>query len=210
MPYSKWLMRAYIIILTLGIQACSTTPLSPDGKQAPTSKQDAGPSTSAQTSANPAAMKAYQQALQATEKGDRKRGIKLFTAISEQYPQFSGPQTNLGLIYFKQGDSAKAEVAFNKAIGINPKNATAYNHLGIIHRQQGRFDQAEKAYLSAIQYQPAYANAHLNLGILYDIYLLKLDKALQHYQKYQSLQATEDTTVKKWTIGLKRRLKVSK
>jgi len=193
----------------LGIQACSTTAVSPD--QQPTqatveSRDKPGTKTPA---IDPAANSTYLQALRTIEQGNEGQAIKLLSDMSRQYPALSGPQTNLGLIYYNQDDIVKAEAAFKAALGINPKNAVAHNHLGIIYRRQGRFREAETAYLSAIQHKPDYANAHLNLGILYDIYLLKLDKALQHYQKFQSLQASEDKTVKNWIIGLKRRLKVS-
>ncbi len=209
MRYSR-LLFAPGIVLILAIQACSTTTVSPDKKPAAVTTAGSATKQAAKPAIDPVASNAYQRALRAITQGNEDQAVSLLTDMTGQYPNFSGPHANLGLLYLRQGDSIKAEAAFNAALRVNPNNAVANNHLGIIYRQQGRFSEAEQAYLNALQSKPDYANAHLNLAILYDIYLLKLDKALQHYQQFQSLQAAEDNTVKNWIIGLKRRIKVSK
>ena len=52
-----------------------------------------------------------------------------------------------------------------------------------------------------------YAGAYLNLGILFDIYLQDLVKALQEYEKYQSLTQQEDSQVAGWIVDIQRRIK---
>ena len=159
---------------------------------------------------NPNAARDYNEALTTMRQEDYQQALVLLKRMTEKYPELSGPHTNIGIIHYRAGRLKEAQQAFNKAVAINPENAAAYNHLAIAQREDGLFNEAEQSYLKAIEQQPDFANAHLNLGILYDIYLLQLDKALQHYERYQSLQETEDATVKNWIIGLKRRLKVSK
>jgi Tfp pilus assembly protein PilF len=191
------------------LSGCSTIPLeSPE--QATVVDSTTGQAKPATASVNPAAAATYNQALTAIKQGNNTLATRLLTAMSKDYPKLSGPPTNLGLIYFREGDLDRAEAAFQQALALNPENAVAHQHMGIIYRHQGKFEQSEQAYLKAIKSQPDYANAHLNLAILYDIYLLKLNNSLRHYEKYQSLQSAEDNTVKKWIIGLKQRIKVSK
>ena len=48
--------------------------------------------------------------------------------------------------------------------------------------------------------------AYLNLGILYELYLGRLDDALQAYQKYQALSESADQRVAGWVSDLERRL----
>ena len=75
-------------------------------------------------------------------------------------------------------------------------------------RRQGKFRDAEAAYLKAVTARPDYALAHYNLGVLNELYLQRLDNALVHYEKYQSLTG-EDKQVEKWITDLKRRLAAS-
>ena len=206
MTYSRLLLPAGILC-ALFIQACSTTAVSPEQQATLVEGRE---QQAAKPTIDAAAMNSYQQALRAVEQGNDDQAVSMLNAMTERYPAFSGPHANLGLIYLRQGDHTRAEGALQAATRINPKNAVAHNHLGIVYRHQGRFNDAESAYLSALQHRPDYANAHLNLAILYDIYLQKLDGALQHYQQFQTLQGSEDEDVKKWIIGLKRRIKVSK
>jgi DNA-directed RNA polymerase subunit F len=42
---------------------------------------------------------------------------------------------------------------------------------------------------------------------LYDLYLGNLDKALAHYNRFQSLSPEKDKEVEKWIADLKRRIK---
>ena len=159
---------------------------------------------------DPKATAAFQKALNAIATGNNDLAISLLTELADSHPTLSGSHTNLGLIYFKDGDMDRAEAAFGQAISINDANPTAHTHLGIIYRQKGRFTDAEQAYLRAIEHVPEYGLAHLNIGILYELYLRKLTDALRHYETYQSLQESEDETVKKWIVGLKRKLKLPK
>lgn len=202
MKYNR-LHALFVLSAMLTMQACS---IMPTAKL--TDKTDADkPGTS---KADPKAQIAFKLALHAIEQNNDEHAINILTDMAEAYPDLSGSHTNLGLIYFRIGDLEKAEAAFQEATKVNPGNAVAYNHLGILYRMAGRFSEAEGTYLNAIQNKPDYANAHLNLGILYDIYLRKLDKALHHYETFQSLQPEQEPTVKKWIIGLKRRIKRSK
>lgn len=156
---------------------------------------------------SPEARKNYDEALVAMRDGDNNKAKSQLLDLTKTYPNLSGPYTNLGLIYFREGKIDDAQAAFEQAIKVNPKSAVSYNHLGIIHRGKGKFKEAEDNYLQALSINKDYAYAHLNIGILYDLYLGELEKALDHYNRFQKLSSEEDPEVKKWIIDLKRRIK---
>ena len=56
-------------------------------------------------------MNSYQQALRAIAQGNDEQAVSMLGAMTERYPSFSGPHANLGLIYLRQGDHARAEAA---------------------------------------------------------------------------------------------------
>jgi tetratricopeptide (TPR) repeat protein len=75
----------------------------------------------------------------------------------------------------------------------------------MLFRRNGKFLEAEAAYLKAVTVSPDYALAHYNLGVLYELYLQRLDEALQHFVAYQSIVG-EDRQVEKWIADLRRRV----
>lgn len=127
--------------------------------------------------------------------------------LTENHPELSGPWLNLALNYSAQQQPEKAEVAFAQAIASNPKNIYAYNRFAIFQRQAGKFNEAETLYKQALQHWPDYPDGHLNLAVLYELYMGKLELALQHYQTYQSLQGEPERQVAGWIIDLHRRIK---
>ncbi|HEC20563.1 MAG TPA: tetratricopeptide repeat protein [Gammaproteobacteria bacterium] len=150
---------------------------------------------------------AYQAALDAMRAGKTAQAEKALRQLSEQYPNYSGPQTNLGILYFHQNKLDKAKASFLAALEINPDNVVSLNHLGIISRNEGDFQQAKKYYEKALKIDPKYAYAHLNYGILLELYMGKRKEALAHYKRYQALTPKEDVEVKKWIVDLGRRVK---
>ena len=66
------------------------------------------------------------------------------------------------------------------------------------------FGTTMTAYLKAVTVSPDYALAHYNLGVLNELYLQRLDAALQHFEAYQALVG-EDKQVAKWITDLRRR-----
>lgn len=127
-----------------------------------------------------------------------------FQQLSVAYPQFAGPQLNLGLLYLHDSKLANAQAAFKAALKATPTNAVAADELGIVERKLGKFSDAEAAYLSAIAADPNYAPAHLNLGMLYDLYLAEPKKALEQYERYIEI-AGENKQVAGWVIEVHKR-----
>ena len=118
--------------------------------------------------------------------------------------RISGPWVNIGLAHKELNEPKKAKASFEKALSINPNNPYALNHLAIMHRKEGDFKKAEGFYKKALSAYPDYQNAHLNLGILCELYLRKIDCAVEHYQQYLNLSGGQDKQVTAWVAQLKK------
>ncbi len=153
----------------------------------------------------PAALTLYEQAVASMAAGDTIDAELRFQEFLLQYPDYPGAHVNLAIIFAARDDLQAAEMSLTDALIIDPVHAQALNQLGMLLRRQGRFEEAESAYMKAVTADPDYALAHYNLGVLNDLYLQRLDTALDHYERYQAL-AGEDQQVTRWIADLKRRI----
>lgn len=155
----------------------------------------------------PNALAAYASAVASLRAGNNDLAESKFKKLANDYPQYSGPHNNLGIIYYHEDKIDQAKASFAKALELNPRSVVSLNHLGIISRKEGDFKKALEYYERALQVDPDYPNVHLNLGILLELYMGKLPEALEHYKKYQELNKEEDKKVKGWIVDLERRIK---
>jgi Tfp pilus assembly protein PilF len=147
----------------------------------------------------------YQLALESMQAEQWQAAREQLTLITTQQPSLSGPWVNLGITESMLGDLSSAETAFKKAIDANNRNIEAYNQIGMLYRRQGRLDEAQFIYEEALRREPDNSNIHWNLGILYDRYLPNPRQALQHYQRYQQLTASDDPQLQAWIAELETR-----
>ena len=147
----------------------------------------------------------YKKAIVLMKAQQLDEAFALFDDIQTKTPMFAGPVLNQALIRIQQLNYKEADLLLKKAVGINDKNPFVYNLQGFVARQQGQFANARTAYEKAIATTPKYAKAHFNLGVLADLYLQDLPLALKHYEAYQALQASPDSTVTKWIVDLQKR-----
>ncbi len=148
----------------------------------------------------------YEQAVSSMAAGHTTDAELRFQEFLLQYPDYAGAHVNLAIIFAGRGDDQSCENALTDALILDPQHAVALNQLGMLLRRQGKFLEAESAYLKAVTASPDYALAHYNLGVLNDLYLKRLDAALQHYEHYQAIMGEEDDQVAKWIADLKRRI----
>jgi Tfp pilus assembly protein PilF len=147
---------------------------------------------------------AYNTALKHMRAKNYDTAIIEMQKVAKMDERISGPWVNIGVAHKELGDVAKAKMAFEQALKINPNNPYALNELAILKREDGQFEQAEKLYMKALSTYPDYKNAHLNLAILCDVYLRKIDCALGHYQEYLNLSGGQDKQVIAWMSQLKK------
>lgn len=194
-------LRLYgVILLGLIVAGCAAT--------GPGSMPEKGKAVQQpQPKVEPNALAAYASAVAAMRAGNNALAESKFQKLAMDYPKYSGPHNNLGIIYYHDGKIEKARTSFNKALELNPQSVVSLNHLGIISRGEGEFEKAHEFYQKALQINPDYPYVHLNMGILLELYMGKLPEALEHYKRYQELTKEEDKKVKGWIVDLERRIK---
>ena len=147
----------------------------------------------------------FEQATAVMATGDYLDAELRFKEFLLRFPDFPGAHTNLAIIHLNNGNDSAAQAAIDAALAIDPHFAPALNQQGMLFRKTGNFMEAEAAYLKAVTASPRYALAHYNLGVLNELYLQRLETALQHFEQYQSIVG-EDKQVERWIADLKRRV----
>jgi tetratricopeptide (TPR) repeat protein len=221
---SSWSNRFVSVGVLALVAACQSAPPKRSGAPAPVEAQTPAASKlapSAAPNAVPAsagnatpvdatpiperAAQQYAQALQLMKSGRNTDAELEFKQLVAGYPQFTGPQLNLGLLYLRDSRLPEAETAFKAVLDMKPSNAVAGNELGIVERRLGKFAEAEAAYQRTIAAEPNYAPAYLNLGVLYDLYLAQPQKALDEFERYIAI-AGENKQVAGWMVELRKRV----
>lgn len=148
----------------------------------------------------------FAAALQLMKDRQMKEAREAFFQLAKDFPQHSGPYTNLAIIQFQAKQPQLAVANLEKAARLNPDNAIAWNWLGLIAREAKDYAKAEEAYGRALAIRPDYAAAHLNLGVLHDVYTRRPADALTHYREYQKLAGDERLIVSAWIKELEAQL----
>ncbi|MGB9094860.1 MAG: tetratricopeptide repeat protein, partial [Gallionella sp.] len=81
-----------------------------------------------------------------TEQGKTADAMKIFSDLTEDYPDLPEPYNNLAVLYASQGKYDKAKQLLEKAISTHPSYATAHENLGDIYAKM-----ASQAYDRALQ-----------------------------------------------------------
>lgn len=162
------------------------------------------PGTAGNTAAAPLDAR-YTQAVQLVKSSQWQAAETAMAAMAKAYPQYSGPQTNLGIIYLRTNRKEPALAAFTRAVNLNPRNAVAQTGLGILAAAAGDTVRAEQAYRAALAADSGYGVAHLNLGILYDRNLNRPDAALKEYRLYRDNGGKDDLKAALWIADLEQR-----
>ncbi len=100
-----------------------------------------------------------------TEQNKAADAIKVFTSITDDYPELPEPYNNLAVLYASQGQYEKAKTALEMAINTHPSYATAHENLGDIYAKM-----ASQAYDKALQLDKGNSNAQAKLALIKDIF----------------------------------------
>jgi Flp pilus assembly protein TadD len=96
-----------------------------------------------------------------------------------------------GVLLEEEGEYAEAEVAYRRAIELDPNDALPWNGLGILLTDKlSRHEEAEAAYRRAIELDPTNALPWYNLGILLTDTLQRHEEAEAAYRRAIELDPT--------------------
>ena len=111
---------------------------------------------------------------------------------------------NLGWVKHQLNKQEEAIGHLLSGLRLRPEEMGARYLIALSHRELGQFAEAEAVYRKALEMAPDNDKTHFNLGILYELYLFKPQAALEHYRRYQALQAWPDKKVAGWIAVLER------
>lgn len=100
-----------------------------------------------------------------TEQNKTGEAIKVFTALTEDYPELPEPYNNLAVLYASQQQYDKSRQALELAIQTHPSYATAHENLGDIYAKM-----ASQAYDRALQLDKSNAAAQTKLSLIKEIF----------------------------------------
>ena len=100
-----------------------------------------------------------------TEQGKTDAAIKVFSALTEDYPELPEPYNNLAVLYAGQGKYDKARVALEMAIRTHPSYATAHENLGDIYAKM-----ASQAYDRALQLGSNSSSTKTKLALIKELF----------------------------------------
>ncbi len=99
-----------------------------------------------------------------TEQSKTDEAIKVFTELTQDYPELPEPYNNLAVLYASQGDYQKARKALETAIRTHPSYAVAHENLGDIYATL-----ASQAYDKALQLDSGNAAARKKLALIKEL-----------------------------------------
>ncbi len=147
----------------------------------------------------------FSRAVSLAKSGDATEAELEFGQLAVAYPNYAGPQINIGLLRRKAGNLEGAEQALRLATERNPASALAWTELGVTLRMLGRFTDAASAYERAIAADASFAPAQRNLAVVLDLYLDQPAPALAALERYRALTG-EDKQVAGWIAELRQRV----
>jgi len=100
-----------------------------------------------------------------TEQDNPADAIKIFTGLTQDYPELPEPYNNLAVLYAQQGQYDKARTALEMAIRTNPIFATAYDNLGDVYAKM-----ASQAYDKALQLDKSNTAAQTKLEMIKELF----------------------------------------
>ncbi len=91
--------------------------------------------------------------------------IKIFTELTQEFPELPEPHNNLAVLYASQGQYDKARAALEMAIRTHPSYATAHENLGDIYAKM-----SSQAYDKALKLDKGNTTAQTKLNLIKDLF----------------------------------------
>jgi tetratricopeptide (TPR) repeat protein len=99
------------------------------------------------------------------EQNKSAEAIKVFTELTQDFPELPEPHNNLAALYASQGQYDKARSALEMAIRTHPSYATAHENLGDIYAKM-----ASQAYDKALQLDKGNTAVQTKLNLIKDLF----------------------------------------
>ncbi len=100
-----------------------------------------------------------------TELNRYNEAIKVFSDLTEDYPELPEPYNNLAVLYAAQADYERAKQSLEMAIRTHPSYATAHENLGDIYAKM-----ASQAYDKALQLDQSNTSAQTKLALIKELF----------------------------------------
>ncbi len=100
-----------------------------------------------------------------TEQNKTADAIKIFSDLTQDYPELPEPYNNLAVLYASQGQYDKARSSLEMAIRTHPSYATAHENLGDIYAKM-----ASQAYNRALQLDSSNTATQTKLAMIQDLF----------------------------------------
>lgn len=113
------------------------------------------------------ALKAFQLAVAASERGDRLKAIDYLEQALREQPDYFEACNNLGVQHLKLGQWPQAIQAFQRAIELRPDSVKPYLNLGTVYWRLGQLEPAIESFESANRIEPNSVIIHSSLGQLF-------------------------------------------
>ena len=113
--------------------------------------------------------------------------IEAYHKALEIRPSFPDALTNLGNIYYQQGNVERAKECYQKSVLFDPNHLAANFNLGNILEEEGSLLPAISYYEKALSSDPLFADAHFNLVLVYEKLHLK-KRARPHWKRFIELR----------------------
>jgi tetratricopeptide (TPR) repeat protein len=120
-----------------------------------------------------------------TEQNKIQDAIKVFTELTQDYPELPEPYNNLAVLYAGLGDYDKARKALEMAIRTHPSYAVAHENLGDIYATL-----ASQAYDKALQLDSNNATARKKLALIKELFPAKTAATLAQAETAKAVPET--------------------
>jgi tetratricopeptide (TPR) repeat protein len=127
-----------------------------------------------------------------TEQGKASEAIKIFTGLTDDYPDLPEPYNNLAVLYASQGQYDKAKMLLEMAISTHPSYATAHENLGDIYAKM-----ASQAYDRALQLDHGNATTQTKLAMIQNLFAGSPRNKESGTRNFPASDAVETSSVEK-------------
>jgi tetratricopeptide (TPR) repeat protein len=122
-----------------------------------------------------------------TEQSKTQEAIKVFEALTDDYPELPEPYNNLAVLNASQGNYDKARKALEMAIRTHPSYAVAHENLGDVYAKM-----ASDAYDKALQLDSSNSAAQTKLAMIKDLFSTSVGPGKASEQPGKTVVQTED------------------